>query len=423
MTTPAIERPAGATARWGVFAVYLVVWFNFYDQMAVLPLLSPRAEALGAASWLVGLIVGVYSVTSAAGNVLVGPLLDRFGRWPFVVLGLCLMSGTAALHAAADTPAALLGVRLVHGLVGGLVAPAAFTLLGDLVPEGTRAGRMASAGAAIAFAALLAPPMSGAVADRLGFGGAFLFLAALLLVGAAVAALFLPRIEAAAAARRHLRRQADGAVPDPAARRLPLGALLPYYGAGFTLMLGQGVLFYALPLLAREAGLAGRSTGLLFAAFAVGALVAFLSPLRGTADRVGARIPIVFGLLLASAMHLALSMAGGFAGLFAAQLGLGLGFGLVFPALGAGVADATGFENRGRAFGLHHAMLSVGALTGPVAGGLVAGAFSPFWLSAAVLAAWPLGLGIVWPYRTRDQRGVQSASNPTRTSVPEIEKL
>lgn len=366
----------------GQSVIFLLVWFNFYDQMAMLPLVSPRAAALGATAFVVGLTVAGYSVTSALGNATAGPLIDRYGRWPFIAGGFLLMSLSAALHALVVTPAGLLGMRLVHGLVGGAVVPAAFALLGDVAGLEQRGRQMALSGAAIALAAVIAPPLSGALQDRFGFTGAVLALALVLAVAAVVTRLLLPPIEAAAARRTAASRSAA-----QGRAALPWATLWPAYAGAFTLMFGQGVLYYALPLKARALGMPGFATGILFTAFAAGSLVSFLSPLNRLGDRRGRVYPLVWGLGLMALANLGLAVGSAFAPLIGVQALLGLGFGLVFPALNALVVDATDVGNRGKAFGIYYAVFSAGAITGPTASGALAGLLSPFCVAALVLAA------------------------------------
>lgn len=381
--------PAGVLV--GPAALYAIVWLNFYDQLAFLPLLSPHAEALGATALGVGAIVAAYSLASAVGNGVAGPAVDRLGRWPLIAGSFAVMAVTAAAHAAVARPETLLALRAAHGFAGGAVMPAAFALLADLGGGRRQGRRMGHAGSAITLAAVIAPPVSGTIADRFGFGGAAFTVSALLASGAALAALVLPRLERATRSARGGRQHID-ARPAP----VPWRRLSPIYGGAFLIMFGQGVVYFALPLQAQAIGLTRAATGGLFTAFAAGALVAFIPPLSRLGERIPHAAGAAAGLCVAAASHLALAHASAMSSMLAAMGALGLGFGLVFTALGAWLAEATSPSSRGRAFGAYYAIFSLGAITGAVAAGIAAPHTSPFVSSAGVIAA-----GIAVPLAVR----------------------
>ena len=66
--------------RRGRVAVYVAVLLAFLDNFALLPLIAPRAQELGADAFGVGVAVAAYSLTNLVLNLLGGTLTDRFGR-------------------------------------------------------------------------------------------------------------------------------------------------------------------------------------------------------------------------------------------------------------------------------------------------------------------------------------------------------
>src|SRR5690606_30964692 len=149
---------------------------------------------------------------------------------------------------------------------------------------------------------------------------------------------------------------AEGGGIDP---RIALFACL----VGFTVMFGQNILFYALPLKAVDAGLRASAIGSLFGIFAVGAAVAFMPPLSRLADRYGRLRPIILGSAVAAVGMALLSRGVTLASMAWMSVGLfiyGLGFGLSFPAVTAAAADGAKSRRRGFAFGLLTASFSVG---------------------------------------------------------------
>ena len=86
-------------------------------------------------------------------------------------------------------------------------------------------------------------------------------------------------------------------------------------------------------------------------------------------DRAGARKPtVVFGYSLSAFAKPALALAGGWPGLLVARFADRAGKGLRGAARDALIASSTDKEHLGKAFGLHRAMDTAGAVAGPLIG-------------------------------------------------------
>lgn len=141
-----------------------------------------------------------------------------------------------------------------------------------------------------------------------------------------------------------------------------------------------------LPFYASSVGGGAAILGLIIAAFF--AMQFLFSPILGRlSDRVGRR-PVILGtLVLATAGHLTLSVAGSsFFLLLAARVLAGIASGNLSVAQ-AYIADRTRPEERARGMGLIGAAFGVGFAIGPVIGGVL----EPFGLAAPALAAAALG--------------------------------
>lgn len=209
-------------------------------------------------------------------------MIDRYWMKRLLVGGVLAAGLAVSLYAVVDTASELLVVRACHGLAASILAPAAFTLLGDLFPRERRGRAVGTRGALIALAAMIAPAISCLLRDCWGFSAVFLTVGLLFLV-TAVAALFLvkepyrPRAEEEPSLR-------DFAV---LVVRSGLGAA---YVAAVGLAFGLGTLVTYLPLYLSELGLGGAQTGLAFSAFALVAMVGMAGPWGGLADRGAGRV-------------------------------------------------------------------------------------------------------------------------------------
>lgn len=164
-------------------------WTNFGVRVAVLPLL---ATAVLDEAWVAGAALAIGAVGTAITLQFSGRMADQLGRRPLVISGLAIMGTSMALLGLAQHPAlsvglgltVLFGLSLVSGVGAGLVNPAQQAAVADVIGRERNGGRVLSTfqmsqdGGAI-----VGPILVGLVADRLGFGTAFLVTGLVCLVG------------------------------------------------------------------------------------------------------------------------------------------------------------------------------------------------------------------------------------------------
>jgi len=90
-------------------------------------------------------------------------------------------------------------------------------------------------------------------------------------------------------------------------------------------------------------------------------------------DRVGRKIPIALGMIIATASYSALLLSKTSSSLIVAGMALGFGVGFFHPVASAIVADISTSENRGKAFGFYRLMRDLGTFAGPAVAGVVSG--------------------------------------------------
>jgi len=369
--SPSSVRPI---TRASVTAAGVALFLSFMDVAALLPTVAPHVRGLGASATGVGLAVGAYSATNLPANILGGILIDRIGRRRVTILGFLLAAVAVLGYSLAATVGEFIAIRATHGVAGGILVTAVFAVAGDRTRAG-RAGRsFGRFGALIGAAWVVGPAVAGAVRQSAGTDVVFQMIAALLLLGAIVTALFIhdvPRDESddptagADAVGEDVSR--GRAMRELAARppvRRALIATMAWMGA-------VGILAGFLPETAEALGAPASAVGGLFTAYAVMAGLLMLSPLSGRVDRNGADGMIAAGLTLIALALVAMLLAPDLTALILASALFGTGYGLIFPAVTGAISLAATTRTRGRAFGLFNAAFSVGlALGAPIAGGL-----------------------------------------------------
>ncbi|MGN6742309.1 MAG: MFS transporter [Amnibacterium sp.] len=167
----------------------------------------------------------------------------------------------------------------------------------------------------------------------------------------------------------------------------------PLYAAGFVTAFGAHAV--AATVGAESAGRLVLQLGLLIAVYDLAEVL--LKPVFGAlADRIGPRPVIAAGLLAFGAVSAVGAIWSGPAALIAIRFGQGAAASAFSPAASAAVARLATPERRGRAFGRYGSWKSLGYVTGPVLGSLLAavGGIGLLQLVLAVLgfgvAAWAL---------------------------------
>jgi DHA1 family bicyclomycin/chloramphenicol resistance-like MFS transporter len=132
------------------------------------PSMPDIARLLAASTAEVQLTLSSYLAGFAIGQIIYGPMSDRCGRKPVLLLALVLFCAASLTCAAAPTVETLIAARGLQALGGSGAIVLARAIVRDLY-AGERAGRELSLiGAIMAFAPVVAPLIGGIV--QIGFG-------------------------------------------------------------------------------------------------------------------------------------------------------------------------------------------------------------------------------------------------------------
>ncbi len=163
----------------------------------------------------------------------------------------------------------------------------------------------------------------------------------------------------------------------------------------FLYLLGLGVLFPVLPYFGRELGLSEFEVGLLAGSYALASVVT--APFWGRfSDRYGRRPALLLGLVGFSLAFGLFGLGTSFWQLLGARLLGGVLAAATQPAIMSYTVDITPPERRNVALGMVGAGFGLGALAGPVVGGLLSdfGYRVPFFATAAIGAFTALAVAL-----------------------------
>jgi DHA1 family bicyclomycin/chloramphenicol resistance-like MFS transporter len=348
-----------------------------------LPSLPAMAASLHVSSAAVTSAITVYLAILALGQLIVGPLSDRFGRRPLILIGLCLfLTGTIGCAFARDLSELLIG-RSIQASGGCAAFVLSRAIARDLFDGRMLAKVMTAITIATAAAPGFSPLLGGALDHFLGWRSEFIFVAVFAVCAVTAYASFVGET---------IRSTRTSMNPLTIARSYlalirDIRFVVPARTAGL-LMVGLFAIFSSAPrVLVESLGFSPITLGLLFAGivfvvFAAGIMAARLSARLGLyrATVVGLGMTVIGSTALLLAVLTAKDSSLPF--LVATAVFLS-GLGIASP-----LSSAAALSPFGNKAGVAAALLGFAQMAGGAFGAL---------LAAAISSDPALGLGIVAP--------------------------
>lgn len=374
----------------------------------IVPFLPLYARDLGASGVLMGLIFSSFSLSRAITVPFVGSFSDRWGRKPFIIIGLAGYAAAALLLLLTSSAAELVVNRLLQGIFAAMVLPVAMALVADVTPPGQEGRVFGGFNMSFLMGFGVGPLIGGAVYEYAGLAANFWLMAGISLA-ALLSVLFFIQ-EPPAAERLGGPRSLKGQMA--LVRDRPFVGILCARMGGAA---GMGCFIAFLPVIGMDKGLGNLQVGVLLTANVL--VMTFLQkPFGWLADR-WSRLPLAAGGLAASGvLKIILPWGQNFTQLMTLAVVEGLAAGLALPALTA-MAVSRG-KALGEGMGLTTATftmaLSVGVFLGPVSGGYLADLAGPhgaaLWLGGGATVAGALAMtGLYLPGRAQRR---QEAAGP-----------
>jgi DHA1 family bicyclomycin/chloramphenicol resistance-like MFS transporter len=157
-----------------------------------LPAFDRIAIAFGATTSAVSLSLSTYFIGFGLGQIVYGPLLDRFGRKRPIYYGLCLYLVASLLCTQAPNLHTLVALRFVQAIGGCVAQVAALAMVRDFFPVSDSARILSLLFLVIGVSPLLAPTVGSLLLHWLGWQWIFIALAFFTLATLLVVVFFLP---------------------------------------------------------------------------------------------------------------------------------------------------------------------------------------------------------------------------------------
>lgn len=328
-----------------------------FAQFMTLALVPKLAHEIGATAVVVGIVTGVFAITSLAVRPGVGWATLRV-RHNHLLIGTVVLIGVAfVLYACSDSIPMLVVARLIHGAAMGFLAPVTLAMASDALPPTRMAQGIGIFSLGQAVATALGPSAGLWLLAQWGYRPSFLIGAGLSLVAAAIA----------------LTVRSPAPVRHPGFRFgwrtfIAVEAIVP--AAVILLLSGAYSGVNAFIVLYGEAR-GVEQMGLFFTTYAV--VILLSRPIAGRiADRRGLAVVVIPGMVMFALAFVVISQAQTLFGFLLAAAVAALGYGICQPAIQTLCLIAVEPSRRGVASNTNYLGVDLGYLIMPIlAGGIV----------------------------------------------------
>ena len=302
-----------------------------------LPSLPDIAHVLDAPVARTQLTISSYLVGFAAGQMIYGPLSDRYGRRPVLLAAVALYLASTLACAAAQSVDLLIAARLLQGISGSGAIVLARAIVRDVYSGVQAARELSRMGSISATAPIVAPMIGGVLQAVFGWRANFFCMSAGGLIALLVAARLLPETLRPGNRAQSLSvfsmMRGYGAVARHRGFLIYLGIITTTYAGLFAWVSGASVVLQGIY------GLSSVTFGFTFALGAAGYMLGAMLATR-LVVRLGLERTIAVGVVVIAAggLSLTLAVATGIPGLWlVAAMALYLaGVGLAMPQAMAG---------------------------------------------------------------------------------------
>ena len=374
------------------------------STMSKNPVLPLFAESIGTPEYLMGIVAAASTIPGILVSLPAGSLSDIFGRRKVLILSSVIFASAPFLYLLVTLPWQLITVRFYHGFATAIFVPVANATIAEGFPK-HRGEKMSTFSSATAVGRMVAPFLGGYILSVTSSNYHDLYVSVGIAgVIALLVAMTLPRKGSTKNEEQELQKMwksnnFSGFLSNWKKVIQNRGVLVTS-AVESAIYYTFGAFEFFLALYAKSIGLDEFLVGVILGLQLV--MVVISKPFMGwLSDRIGRRIPIVIGLIVASAPLIVTSLATSFVELAAVSVMYGLGFSLVTSSTVALVSDLVSKELYGASMGFLSTIMDVGQALGPIITGFILATSAGFSGAFIALGAILLVFSVFFSMTTR----------------------
>lgn len=388
-----------------------ILWFGVLfcssSYTMSVPFLPLFLFDLGVADGAVNLWAGVvHSSAFLVGAIMAplwGMLADKYGKRKMVIRAGLSLAFIYALIAFVQTPWQLVGVRMMHGLVGGFV-PASMSIVASIAPKEKLSWSLGIMQAGTMTGGILGPLFGGLLAEAFGLRRSFIAAGVIILI-ASIAVIVWVREgkpeEKAMTDKEAIKRAKPVTYRMAFRNRALMNTLLLLVLFQLSVNMFQPLMSLHIAVL--QGGLQGAvlSAGFVLSLIGIAGIIA--SPVWGRLGESKGYYRILTLCMMTAGLVISMQYFVKDLWLFAiVQFIFGLFMAGIVPIVNTLVVQSTDEQFRGRSFGLTTSANQLGAMLGPLIGGLLGLAVGIHWIFVATgLMMFGAGMS-VWIKKRRE---------------------
>lgn len=375
-----------------MLGINLIYWIMHYMMFAIIP---GYTMAIGGNETQVGLMAGVFTISSLLGRPIFGRLVDTIGRRIIMIGGAVVMIGVLVTYPIFTTLMPLLVLRFLHGFGFSAFSTAAGTVVADVVPPARLSEGIGYFSLGTTFATAIGPALALALMAN-DIKTAF-YAAAGLAIAGLIAILTI----------NYEKKNPPTIKKDIATGKKELdveGIFFKVFPISFFLALGMGSILSFMTLFGGARGI--ENIGLFFTVNAIFLIIS--RTLTGRlADRIGYNRVMMPSFILGIVGFFILAFSYELWQVLIAAAIYGIGYGSMMPILNAILVKACKPEHRGMANAVHFAAIDLGVGVGAILLGFISqiAGYVTFFLtlSAFALVAMILYMVLLMHKKTEDK--------------------
>ncbi|MFZ4116349.1 MAG: MFS transporter [Chthoniobacterales bacterium] len=346
--------------------LFFTVFIDMLGFGIVMPILPRYVETLGAASWQMGLLVGIFSLAQLVMLPFWGHLSDRIGRKPVLimsifgtVIGYLIMGVTRLIPI-------MVVARIIDGAAGGNMSVVQ-ACVADIATVEERSQLMGQViGIGYGVGTVFGPALGGWLAYRYGFASPMLVTAGLAAINLLLLLVFLPEtLEKKEKGHQYpsllmLFKHVEKKI------YIPVLMAFFFFVLGFTMVTTLLVLFFY-----HRYGMSEQQTGTVYATFGIIAIVIEGGFFGFLSRYVGDRLLAILGALSLMIALFFIPLTWSVSSAIAFCMMMALGDSLIVPSLAAIVSRTTHKAWQGAAFGCYQSTGCLARFFGPLLGGIL----------------------------------------------------
>lgn len=174
--------------------LFLVFFLIGCDTFIISPLIPSITSNLHIAAGNGGYMVSFYSIFYVIFTFVLGPLSDRIGRKPMIIIGIVVFSISSLITGIAGNFPIILIARGVTGVGAAFAAPNIWAFIGDYFDQSIRGKVTAAVASALSLGLVIGVPIGTVIEQNLKWQECFYVLAILALMVAILLLFLLPNI-------------------------------------------------------------------------------------------------------------------------------------------------------------------------------------------------------------------------------------